>query len=340
MERNHKIDILRAYAIITVIIGHSIQFGQGPSPSFFEDYVFKFIYSFHMPLFMLLSGYLFYLTLNRHSFSSNVCSRFTTLFVPIIMWNIFPFIMQIYHNPPATVYYLPKIYLSTMIRNSWFLWAIFYCSFVVLIVNRFFKDRIFIYILGLLLTFIIPDSYNLALYKFMYPYFMIGYFYHKHCKKITDKNVSPQMHTVLSCAAVMIFVILLCFFNHDSYIYTTGYTLAGKEVMKQLSIDIYRFAIGLVGSITMIIFASQIYNKLNDAFIKILSTIGANSLGIYMVSGIIFEYALPGLTNNVSGIHYLLAALESIIILALSLLFSLCLKKCSITNVLFLGGRK
>ena len=194
MERNQRIDFLRAFAIITVIIGHCIQFGQGSvyySGKCLEDYLFRFIYSFHMPLFMLLSGYLFYMTICRRSFPANVLSRFKTLFIPIIMWNIVPFIMYTYHDRPHTLRYLFKAYLSTMIENSWFLWAIFYCSFAVLITNRFFKDNIFIYVAGLIFTFIIPDSHNLSLYKFMYPYFLIGYFYHKYSAKINKKYNNP-----------------------------------------------------------------------------------------------------------------------------------------------------
>ena len=61
--RNVYIDIVKAVAIILVVFGHCIQYGSGSeflsSTAFFENKVFIFIYSFHMPLFMLVSGYLF-----------------------------------------------------------------------------------------------------------------------------------------------------------------------------------------------------------------------------------------------------------------------------------------
>lgn len=340
MKRNEKIDFIRAFAIITVVIGHSIQFGSGPAYNCLEDPLFRLIYSFHMPLFMLLSGYLFYHTLNRHSFWENVRSRFITLFIPIVTWNIIPFIMYTYHDRPHTLGYLFKAYLSTMIANSWFLWAIFYCSFCVLIVNRFFKDHMIVYFIGLILTFMIPDSRNLFLYKFMYPYFLIGYFYHKHSEKIRAKlNGRLDNWKTLATVAVL-FAFLLYFFHTDAYIYTTGYTLLGKGIWPQLGIDLYRFFIGFVGSIFMIMLLSKVFVYLSSGAVRFFSVIGIHSLGIYMISGLIFQYLLPGITASATGVNYLLVILETAGILVFSLLVTLCLKKFFITNFLFFGNRK
>ena len=228
MNRNKKIDFIKAFAIITVIVGHSIQFGSGPDYFYFGNPVFRFIYSFHMPLFMLISGYLFYNSLIRHSFRKCIVSRFTSLFIPIIMWNIFPFIVYIRHDRPNTLVALIHAYLSTMMINSWFLWALFYCSFAVLFVNRYFKDNIIIYIIGLLLTFVIPDFYNLYLYKFVYPYFIIGYFYHKHSDRFKNLfSAVPHINHIFTAVFTILFSVLLYFYNYDSYIYTTRYTLIG-----------------------------------------------------------------------------------------------------------------
>ena len=62
-NRNLYIDLIKGIAIITVIIGHLIQYTSVGNFNFYENYIYKFIYSFHMPLFMLISGYLFYFSL-------------------------------------------------------------------------------------------------------------------------------------------------------------------------------------------------------------------------------------------------------------------------------------
>lgn len=53
--------ILQGWAMLWVIIGHSSLGVAGKGPDW-DNALFHFAYSFHMPLFMLVSGWLFYLT--------------------------------------------------------------------------------------------------------------------------------------------------------------------------------------------------------------------------------------------------------------------------------------
>lgn len=50
-KRNPYLDIVKGITIISVILGHSIQSGNGveylDNGSFFDNIVFQFIYSFH-----------------------------------------------------------------------------------------------------------------------------------------------------------------------------------------------------------------------------------------------------------------------------------------------------
>lgn len=63
------IDALKCFAIYCVVWGHVIQYLQ---PINFKDVaLYRIIYSFHMPLFMMISGY----------FASNSCNKnFTSFF--------------------------------------------------------------------------------------------------------------------------------------------------------------------------------------------------------------------------------------------------------------------
>ena len=51
------LNIMQCIAVLTVVASHSI---LTPPPSLFWQYVLKFIGSFFMAIFMLLSGYLFF----------------------------------------------------------------------------------------------------------------------------------------------------------------------------------------------------------------------------------------------------------------------------------------
>lgn len=56
INRNSTIDGLRGIAIMLVVIGHVIQYVFSPN-TFDDNLLFRVIYSFHMPLFMFISGY-------------------------------------------------------------------------------------------------------------------------------------------------------------------------------------------------------------------------------------------------------------------------------------------
>lgn len=53
--REISFDILKAIAIFFVIVGHTIQY-LGPTDGM-DSLIFGIIYSFHMPLFVAISGY-------------------------------------------------------------------------------------------------------------------------------------------------------------------------------------------------------------------------------------------------------------------------------------------
>ena len=70
MEKQARIkywDLLKGIAIFLVVWGHTIQYG-GSGSIFFDNKAFIFIYSFHMPLFLLISGYFLAKTAGRRSF--------------------------------------------------------------------------------------------------------------------------------------------------------------------------------------------------------------------------------------------------------------------------------
>lgn len=65
-KRNHNIDIIKGIAIYCVLWGHCIQCMAG-DVDFFNIKAITFIYSFHMPLFALISGYLFFRTSQKRT---------------------------------------------------------------------------------------------------------------------------------------------------------------------------------------------------------------------------------------------------------------------------------
>lgn len=72
---------------------------------------------------------------------------------------------------------------------------------------------------------------------------------------------------------------------------------------------------------------------------EIMAYIGRNSMGIYVISGVIFSYILPEITKYNQNIDYLVVLLETILVIVISLIINGGLKKSKILSGLFLGGR-
>lgn len=62
-NRIEYIDILRGFAIFLVTLGHVLE-----KSGYHESSLFAFIYSFHMPLFFCISGYVCALSSDKRKF--------------------------------------------------------------------------------------------------------------------------------------------------------------------------------------------------------------------------------------------------------------------------------
>lgn len=74
-------------------MGHCIQYSSVGNFDFFENIVFKVIYSFHMTLFMLISGYLFYYSFKKRNLKELLVHRTQSLVQPIVMCGIVMYLL-------------------------------------------------------------------------------------------------------------------------------------------------------------------------------------------------------------------------------------------------------
>lgn len=93
-QRDVTIDIVKGMAILFVVIGHLLQYNTADGS---HGVCFNWIYSFHMPLFMLLSGYV--AAFNRDKikdFHSFICKKAVQLLLPYAFWSfiINPWILK------------------------------------------------------------------------------------------------------------------------------------------------------------------------------------------------------------------------------------------------------
>ena len=342
-HRNNTLDFIKAFAIILVILGHAIQLGSGNAVltecTFFDDFLYKFIYSFHMPLFMLISGYLMFYSVNKRCFKKNLLIKIKSIIFPLLVWNVFITMFDfIKYNVDLSFKRVIVSYLNEFIGNLWFLWAIFYCSIIVLLINKFLKDNIFVYFILVLTTVFFPDTIiiDLSTYKYMLPYFLIGYLFSKYDYKILFYK---KYFKFIFMSFIFIFVIMFLFYKRNYYIYNSGVSIWNKEILNQIYIDIYRFLIGFFGSVIVIYIFILLSKYIKGVASKFLLFVGQNTMGIYIFTNFLLIYLVPIITFKVNGINYFINIVESMICLLISLLIILVIKKSRILTLIFLGGR-
>ncbi len=344
-KRSAYIDVVRSFAIICVVSGHCIQYGSGgdflSGDLYFDNNLFRLIYSFHMPLFMLISGYLFAYSIVGVSWKNLLYSRIRRLVVPVLAWSVLPWGISMYrlyrHGNQVSVGIALKEYTLTSLNELWFLWAVFWCSAIVILVKFFLRDSMFVYCIIWLVTFVTPDVLGTHLYKFMYPFFLCGYLFGKNQGKEKLWKFYSNYSFIIVCG--LLFGVLLLFFNVDSYIYTTGYYVLNGRLMKQLSIDLFRIIIGMVGSIVVLAVLAKIYSLIDEKNMRVLSYIGQNTMGIYIISGYFFSYVLNKITYRLDTINYFILLVEVIAVILFSVCCTWIISKSKCLKQVLLGGR-
>ena len=336
-DRNTTIDILKGVAIILVIFAHCIQFGSGSnyleSLSFFDNQIFKFIYSFHMPLFMLISGYLFYFTIQKHQFKYILKSRLKRLLIPIIIWQTIWILLFDYNNPNNyNGLYIFNSYLNTL----WFLTSLLINSLIVLFGNKYAKDSFLLYSTIIIISLFIPNYFGYNLYVFMLPYFLCGYFYNKiSAIRFSINRINEKIAFFLF---IIIFSILLWHYELEDYAYISGTFIIRKHMISisQFVIDIFRWSIGLIGSISVILLFRIIYKRnKNSSILRWLGTIGTKTMGLYIISSYLFNFfQLIPITN----FNYIYIMIEFSFVTLISYLLTYLIEQNKYTKSYLLGG--
>lgn len=81
MQRLVAFDIAKAICIVLVVIGHYI---PDNSPSWYIE-MRNVIYSFHMPLFMFASGYIYNATRREEPYSKFIMKKIRRLMIPYVI---------------------------------------------------------------------------------------------------------------------------------------------------------------------------------------------------------------------------------------------------------------
>lgn len=345
-------DVIRGFAIFLVVLGHCIQEGSGTdfkaNAMYFYDKGYQFIYSFHMPLFMMISGYFAWDSIEKMRESKEkwklLAKRSAALLIPILGWTCLDYVRLWLEQGRAyygfwSVGLFVKSFAGSLLTNAWFLWAVFWCFLLVFLMHCYFRDLVVLYIIGFLALFILPDGLGLGAYKYMLPYFIAAFYVRgwqkgsldnkgknfKYVEKIKEKMTDKSDWVWIAVLGIL-FGGLFLWFDEDSLIYLSGYKLIGKDVMRQLGIDFYRMIIGFVGAGFFILLWKKLLAGFPGYRFPLLATLGKNSLGIYMISGYIIVQAGDVLGGYFKP-DYLMNLIQAVMVTAISCIITMILKR-------------
>jgi fucose 4-O-acetylase-like acetyltransferase len=189
MKRIIWLDYAKVIGLFFVILGHIVKNGQ--------DSLRIFVYSFHMPLFFLLSGYLHK---ERHM-KQSIVTGFKKILVPylyffaviILAWLAFAVFVRHYDwntiVDKLVIFNIEKIFLGkgNMLKGGWFLLSLFTIKFVfdVILKLRTLKLQIMaifscVCLLLLIKLLHIPNMFNIGSSCMALPFYSFGFYLNKY----------------------------------------------------------------------------------------------------------------------------------------------------------------
>ena len=299
-KRNIRYDYIKGVAIFLVIYGHSISHIDIGQTSWWENPVYKFIYMFHMPLFIFVSGYFFKVNKNPVGYVGN---KLKTLIVPAVCATPFIFLADCLNKGTFELHQ----FFSLLKVDLWFLKCLFICSIctyaIVFICDKLkltIRSQICGFIIALLMFYVIGYCKLGMLFnaQHLYFFFILGYLFR-------DSSVERWVlkHKRVSfLGSVILLSVLFQNWDYECYMYNSR------------NDDILRTAIRLLaGCAGILLTISWVYSLKR---LRFFGSIGQYTLGIYIIQTIIFQfYGRKDLSLNEYFYNWTLVPVTSVCIL-------------------------
>lgn len=328
-ERLLWADALKGVLALVVVFGHVLQFGVA-NP--LEDYVWNVIYSFHMPAFFAVSGFLAYKPKEaKIQWGRVITRRIQQLLIPFVVWSLIDFITHSY-NADRLVAYIQ--YPDCM---YWFLWTLFFICLIFTTVDWLSrKTRIpadipiiltCLGFAGIMIVFNLREfGFQFIAYYFLF--YSLGYFIKKYDLMVKNRYALIGL--------ILVWSFLAFFWRMD-----TAPTFVSENSMIPSSIWMYayRFATATIGVIVIMSVFARMSDRIKTGT-KIVK-LGVYSLGCYVVQ-LLF---IPLVVEGVKEVFYVssdvtVVLLSFVLTIFISVFAITLLKKNSITALFFLGKIK
>lgn len=322
MSRMLWADRLKGCLIFLVVLGHAIQHALGPACE--VSHLWNIIYSFHMPAFMAVSGYLVY---RPQSKRVNLSRRFLQLMIPFLLWSLVLFMI----HPP---YQLKNLLYCVLQPDTsfWFLWVLYWIAVLFWagdwLAERFrLKQEIVIgFVCVILVAIMLILDVRILGMQFISYYFLfyaMGYFLHKYDNLRTT-------HPAVLILLTVIWAFLAWFWKMHS----VPPFLAGFGLPMSLMNYCYRFFTAAV-AVYVLLCSAPLLSDYRQGHDNLLIFCGVWSLGIYAVHLLLMPFICNLFARNLRPAT--LVPVAFVLALSVSLLCVFLLTKVKLTRRLLLG---
>lgn len=281
-QRIVAFDIVKCLAIYLVIYGHTIQ--HYSTMDRLDNWAYLFVYSFHMPLFMMISGY-FSLSSYKLEFPTFIRKKFKQLIVPVLT---FALLMTLWfefleHRLIMSIVDYLTNYVIQFSTWLWFLRSLAICYLLTYIGERIPNKGRAIYYFFTIAILLFVDYCNLAI---MYPCFLSGLW----MRKVDFFNKYSTHRALL--ASLLMYVMTFTFFNKGMW--TVPAFDSVTCVLPYLGMRAYRIAMGLSASVAIIIGLKLLTDRMhNEKMSTLLCSVGQKTLSLYVIQCLVVEIFIP-----------------------------------------------
>lgn len=304
-SRDLFLDCLKGFAIATVVLGHTF---QGATPDFDHYLPFRIVYSFHMPMFMFVSGMTASFSVSRRlntelnflSYVHEIRTKALRLLLPFVTWAVIQYFMM---RPEG---YSPATWLMHVLQfpdnGLWFLWILFQCSCVMALVSMAVQCAwsllaakwpsgtsnstilyLILTVVGLLANDLIrrlPDASGLYLTKIHFIYFFAGVVFHM---------IRPTgLPNTARWIPYVIFVALVPFWYR-----TEMSPVASLFANPRLANSEYQELVAFAGTLAFVDFARLFADKATTLLMRAVAFVGKRSLDVYAIHFYFLGYFPP-----------------------------------------------
>lgn len=296
--RDYGFDNIRAILIACVVFGHFLEVCK---PFTTHQFIYQTIYSFHIPVFIFLTGYFARYDIKR-----------------ILLSWVSPFLIF------QTLYITVERLLlgSTPYQFStpyWHLWFLLACVFYLLLIPAYetdsLKKQIFSLIcvtaLSLAVGFDNSFGHYMALSRFFVfqPWFLLGFYFRKHSSTLqTSVTANNALRTGIAIAIMCVVAITVYLCRIPNKIFYGSYPY------ENLPYDLICRFIVMITSFVWVFFFIRIMRPLLRRKIPFITTLGQNTLPVYILHAF--------LTKGISAIFpSLLSSPIYVILMTIVILF-------------------